>query len=178
MNTFLLKRSFAFFNKKISTRKSSLCCRYNQDGKPLDKETVVKHSENMAKFLEGWKFNDAHTRMFRSFYARDYLMAVQFMKDVAKMDALSTRNCPSFTIQSGDFVKVELFSPSLDGLSQVDFRIAMEINNMKLDEYYLVPVENERNYRREAKLKMRDRESEEIQAKLAQDLGSNETPKV
>jgi len=43
----------------------------------------------------------------------------------------------------------------LDGLSQVDFRIAMEINNMKFDEYYLVPVENERNYRREAKRKVR-----------------------
>jgi len=178
MNTYLIKRSFAFFNKKISTRKSSLCCRYNQDGKPLDKETVMKHSENMSPFLQGWKYNENCTRMYRTFYARDYLMAVQFIKDVAKMDALSTRNCPSFQIQSGDFVKVELFSPSLDGLSQVDFRIAMEINNMKLDEYYLVPVENERNYRREAKLKMRDSESEEMQKKLAQDEGSANAQKL
>ena len=172
MNTFFLRRSFSFFNKKISNRKSKLCCRYNQDGKPLDPQTVISHTAAISEFIKGWKFNENYTRMQRVFYARDYLMAVQFVKDIAKMDALSTRNCPSFSIQSGDFVKVELFSPSLDGLSQIDFRVAMEINNMKFDEYYLIPVENEKNYRREAKLKMRDQESEELQKKLAQDEGS------
>ena len=172
MNTFLIKRSFAFFNKKISTRKSSLCCRYNQDGKPLDPEAVQKHADGIASFINGWNFNDNHTRMYRCFYARDYLLAVQFLKDIAKIDALNTRNCPSFTIQAGDFVKVELFSPSLDGLSQVDFRLAMEINNMKLDDYFLVPVEGEKNYRRQAKLKLREIESEQMQKRLAEDEGT------
>jgi hypothetical protein len=106
------------------------------------------------------------------FYARDYLMAIQFVKDIAKMDALTTRNCPSFSIKGGDFVKVELYSPSLEGLSQVDFRIAMEINNMKLDEYFLVPVEKEKHYRREAKMKMGSKESEDLQKKLAETLGT------
>jgi len=173
MNTLLVKRYFSFFNKKISTRKSKLCCRYNQDGKPLEPAAVTSHASTISEFIKGWKFNENYTRMYRSFYARDYLMAVQFVKDIAKMDALGSRNCPSFTVQGGDFVKVELFSPSLDGLSQVDFRVAMEINNMNIDEYYLIPIENEKNYRREAKLKMRDQESEDIQKKLAQNEGSS-----
>lgn len=176
MNTFLIKRYFAFFNKKISTRKSSVCCRYNQDGKPLDKEAVLGHASTITQFINGWKFNENYTRMYRCFYARDYLMAVQFVKDIAKVDALSSRNCPSFAINGGDFVKIELFSPSLDGLSQVDFRLAMDINNMKFDDYFLVPVENEKNYRREAKLKMRDQESDDIQKKLALDEGSLKKP--
>jgi pterin-4a-carbinolamine dehydratase len=169
------RRYFAFFNKKISTKASDKCCRYNQDGKPLDKETVIKHTQGISKFIEGWQFNDEYTRMYRMFYARDYLMAIQFVKDIAKMDALTSRNCPSFNIKGGDFVKVELYSPSLDGLSQVDFRLAMEINNMKIDDYFLVPVEKEKNYRREAKLKLRDKESDELQQKLAQDEGSKKT---
>ncbi len=109
------------------------------------------------------------------FYARDYLMAVQFVKDIAKMDALSTRNCPSFELKGGDFVKIELYSPQLDGLSQIDFQIAMEINTMKLDEYFLGPVDKEKNYRSEAKLKMRDQESSEMQAKLAMDDGTSKS---
>lgn len=176
MNTYLVKRSFAFFGKKISTKKSSVCCRYNQDGKPLTKEAAQKHAEGIAPFIQGWKLNDAHTRLYRSFYARDYLLAVQFVKDIAKVDALDSRNCPSFSISGGDFVKVELFSPSLDGLSQVDFKLAMEINNMKFDEYFLVPVENEKNYRREAKLKMRDQESVDMQKQLAESMGISNSP--
>jgi Pterin-4a-carbinolamine dehydratase len=178
MLSFCSRRYFAFFNQKISTKVSDKCCRYNQNGKPLDKETVLKHAESISKFIEGWKFNEDYTRMYRMFYARDYLMAVQFIKDIAKMDALSSRNCPSFQIKGGDFVKVELYSPSLDGLSQVDFQLAMEINNMKIDEYFLIPVEKEKNYRREAHLKMREKESEEMQQKLAQEDGSKKAAQM
>eukprot|EP00331_Platyophrya_macrostoma_P002676 CAMPEP_0176423420 /NCGR_PEP_ID=MMETSP0127-20121128/10272_1 /TAXON_ID=938130 /ORGANISM="Platyophrya macrostoma, Strain WH" /LENGTH=75 /DNA_ID=CAMNT_0017804365 /DNA_START=230 /DNA_END=457 /DNA_ORIENTATION=- len=74
-------------------------------------------------------------------------MAVQFMREVAKMDALTHKNHPSFTIQAGDFLKVELYSAALDGLSQVDFQLAMEINRMKYEEFSLVPVKGEKNYR-------------------------------
>ena len=52
--------------------------------------------EQTKQFLEGWQVNEEHTRLFKLFYARDYLMAVQFIKDIAKMDALETKNCPSF----------------------------------------------------------------------------------
>ncbi len=44
------------------------------------------------------------------------------------MDTLTTKNCPSFHLTKGELLKVELYSPSLDGLSQIDFELAMKIN--------------------------------------------------
>ena len=61
-------------------------------------------------------------------------MAVQFMKDIAKIDALEFKNCPSFELKRGETLKVELQSPPIKGLSQVDFQLAMKINQMKLAE--------------------------------------------
>jgi len=175
MLTYSLRRSFAFFNNKISTKYGEKCCRYNQNGLPMPKEKAVQTSEALKTFLDGWKLNPEHTKLQKIFYCQDYLMAVQFVKDIAKMDALTHKNCPSFILKGGDFLKIELYSPSLDGLSQVDFQLAMEINRMKFGEYFLQPVESEKNYRREAKLKSRARESEEIQKRLEADFNSKNT---
>ncbi len=35
-------QNMAFFNKKISEKFGQKCCRYNQNGLPLDKKTVEK----------------------------------------------------------------------------------------------------------------------------------------
>ena len=135
---------------------------------PMDKDTATKTYDGIKDFMDGWKFNEDYTRLYRCFYAKDYLLAVQFMREIAKMDALTYKNHPSFTIQAGDFVKVELYSAPLNGLSQVDFKLAMEINRLKFDEFSLIPVKGEKNYRREGKLKIKEKESEEIQKILAE----------
>lgn len=36
------RRLFSFFNKQISDKYGKKCCRYNQDGKPMARETVIK----------------------------------------------------------------------------------------------------------------------------------------
>ena len=48
---------------------------------------------------------------------KDYLMAIKFLNEIAKMDALTTKNCPSFHIEKGELLKIELYSPPLNGLS-------------------------------------------------------------
>eukprot|EP01017_Pseudomicrothorax_dubius_P028265 TRINITY_DN3350_c0_g1_i1.p1 TRINITY_DN3350_c0_g1~~TRINITY_DN3350_c0_g1_i1.p1 ORF type:complete len:145 (-),score=28.83 TRINITY_DN3350_c0_g1_i1:35-469(-) len=129
----MLRRSFSFFNKKISTKYGEKCCRYNQNGQPMPKEKVKAIMETVKPFMQGWKLNEEHTQLIRLFYTRNYLMAVQFIKDVAKIDALSTRNCPSFHLTKGELLRLEVYSPPINGLSQVDFDLAMRINQMNFE---------------------------------------------
>ena len=79
----------------------------------------------------------------------DYPSAVKFISKVAEMDSVSTRNSPSFNLQRGELLTVELYSPPLNGLSQVDFELAININRMSFDEYFLIPISDLTNYMRE-----------------------------
>jgi hypothetical protein len=63
--------------------------------------------------MKGWNFNETYTKIERYYYAQDYPMGVQFIKDIAKMDALSTKNSPSFSLSNGEILKLELYSPPL-----------------------------------------------------------------
>ena len=71
---------------------------------------------------------------------------MQFLAKVSEMDSLTTRNSPSFSLQKGELLTMELYSPPLDGLSQVDFEIAMNINRMNFSEYLLIPVNSPEKY--------------------------------
>lgn len=149
MLTWNSRRLFGFFNKQISDKYGRKCCRYNQDGKPMAKETVVKTFEELKGFIQGWKISDNYLSLYRYFYTEDYLMAVQYMKDIAKIDALEYKNCPGFELKLGELLKVELLSPSIKGLSQVDFQLAMKINLLKLEDYMLIPLNDVSNYKKE-----------------------------
>jgi len=76
-------------------------------------------------------------------------LAVEFIKEMAKIDALSTRNTPSFSIKSGEILKLKLYSPSLQGLSMVDFQLAMAINRMSFEKFSLFSITNLQNFRKE-----------------------------
>ncbi len=54
LKSFISKRGFAFFNKKISTKFGEKCCRYNQNGKPLDKDVVLRTAATAGDLLKGW----------------------------------------------------------------------------------------------------------------------------
>ena len=59
---------------------------------------------------------------------------------------------------------LEAYSPSLNGLSMVDFEVAMNINQMKFSDYYLIEVKDLANYKGEVTAhKMR------VQSKLIQE---------
>ncbi len=76
-----------------------------------------------------------------------------FIKEVAKVDDLTLRNSPNFSMKNGDLLRLELYSASLKGLSKVDFELAMHINKINFNDYELIPVEDEKNYRSEVRMK-------------------------
>eukprot|EP01016_Furgasonia_blochmanni_P021123 TRINITY_DN2344_c0_g1_i2.p2 TRINITY_DN2344_c0_g1~~TRINITY_DN2344_c0_g1_i2.p2 ORF type:complete len:133 (-),score=21.60 TRINITY_DN2344_c0_g1_i2:311-709(-) len=101
---------------------------------------------------------------------RDRMMA--FMQEIAKMDSLSTKNNPNFVMKQGELLRIELYSAALGGLSQIDFQLAMNINRMEFDDYFVIPVEDEVNYRREVRMKKNQKESMQIQQMLADSINS------
>ena len=56
-------------------------------------------------------------------------------------------------MKNGDLLRLELYSASLKGLSKVDFELAMHINKIKFDDYEVIPIEDEKNYRAEVRIK-------------------------
>jgi pterin-4a-carbinolamine dehydratase len=170
-------RAFSFFNNKISQKYGEKCCRYGQNGKPLDRQTIDQVHATIKPFIEGWKLNDKYTMLYRAFWGQDYMKMMNFIQEIAKMDSLSTKNNPNFVMKQGELLRIELYSASLGGLSQIDFQLAMNINRMEFDDYFVIPVEDEVNYRREVRMKKNERQSLNIQQMLSQQFNS-ETGKI
>lgn len=133
-------RRFSMFNSRISEKYGQKCCRYNQNGQPMAESTAHSTFSGLREFLQGWKLKENSRRLIKDFYFEDYPLAIQFLKEIAKIDALVTKNCPSFHVEKGELLKLELYSPSLDGLSQVDFELAMRINGINTKEYGLIEI--------------------------------------
>ena len=70
------------------------------------------------------------------------------MQKVAEVDNLKDRNCPSMHIEKGDLLWLEIYSPSLDGLSQIDFQLAVEIQKINEQDYHLIAVSDKTNYKK------------------------------
>ena len=88
----------------FSDKYGKKCCRYNQNGQPLPKEVVHEMYKINEKFLNDWKISEDARKIYRYYYTEDYPSAVQFIKEVAKIDVLSTKNCPSFHLTDVDFL--------------------------------------------------------------------------
>lgn len=171
-------RLFTLYNSQISEKYGQKCCRYNQNGKPMS-ETKAKETFSVLRdFLFGWKLASGARRLIRVFYFEDYPLAIEFLKEIAKIDSLTTRNCPSFHVEKGELLKLELYSASLDGLSQVDFELAMRINGMKFNDFSLIEIEDEKNYKDEARRRRFERESEKIQRELKSQEGNENNNKT
>ena len=129
--------------------------------------TKATETYNAIKgFLKGWKLTENCRILCRNFYFEDYPMAVQYLKEIAKIDALTTKNCPSFHVTKGELLRLDLYSASLDGLSQVDFELAMRINELITDEYGLIEINDMNDYKNEVQQVRFKRESDKIQKLL------------
>ena len=158
--------AFSLYNTQISEKYGQKCCRYNQNGKPMSENKAKQTYSALKDFLIGWKLISSSRRLIRLFYFEDYPLAIEFLREIAKIDCLTTRNCPSFHVEKGELLKLELYSASLDGLSQVDFELAMRINGLKLEDFSLIEISDEGNYKDEVKQKRFERESKKIQKEL------------
>ncbi len=77
---------------------------------------------------------------------------MKFVSEVARIDALEFENTPGFALSRGEILRVELFSVPLNGLSQLDFRLALKINEMDpLKNYQLMRLESEDNLKQQIK---------------------------
>jgi len=138
-----MKRSF--YGNAISRKHGQKCCPYGQNGKPLSEETVKNFCEGGAP---EWKANSDFTMLTRSFYLKNIYSAVEFLKDLYEMDAMNTKQIPNAHIIDQDIVRVELRTPKLKGLSYKDLELAAMIDSFDFKKYQLVPLEDEKNYKK------------------------------
>ena len=135
----------------------------------MSPETAQSTYKALKDFLQGWKLTSPYRMLIRDFYFEDYPLAVQYLKEIAKIDALSTKNCPSFHIEKGELLRIELYSASLEGLSQIDFELAMRINELKTGEFSLIEIQDVKDYKKEVQMVRFKREGERIQKELKED---------
>ena len=96
---------------------------------------------------------------------------VDFLGEMIRIDAENTRNCPSFKMEQGELLTIEVYSPKLGGLSQIDFELAMKINTISCEAFGLIEVKNREKYKEEVNLVRFTRESEKIQNQLSKEEG-------
>ena len=95
-----------------------------------------------------WNVNEDFTRLTRSFYLENIFQAVEFVKDVYEMDAETTKQIPNISILEQDIVRIELHTKQLKGLSYRDFELATVIDSFDFERYKLLPLKQEKGYRK------------------------------
>lgn len=112
-----IKRQFAFFGGKISSKYGEKCCKYGLNGQKFNDRQIEDFEISMADLITGWRVNEDKTSLYRYFYTEDYLSGVNFMNKIVEVDEFSTRNQPEFHFKNGNLLQVNLKSHTLKGLS-------------------------------------------------------------
>ena len=136
-----LYRNFGFFGGKRSTKLGEKCCKYGQNGKALTQQTALGIYNSLE--VKAWEFNQDHTRLYRYYYCQDYLNQIKFVNEVVGVDMKTSQNKPEFAISDKGYVKVELISHEIKGLSRKDFELATCIDMMNLDSQSVLPSSQE-----------------------------------
>jgi pterin-4a-carbinolamine dehydratase len=72
----------------------------------------------------------------------------KFVDEIVKIDCMGHKNCPSIHVMNGDLLVLEFYSASIDGLSQVDFDLALAVNRIDITPYHLIPIHDHLHYRK------------------------------
>lgn len=146
-------RLFSFFGSKLSRKTGLKCCIYDQNGKPLTPEFVKQKFENLGEIIKFWKPNTEFTNLTRFWFVEDYFQATSFISEVARTDSLNVLKQKPTVYLRKDFLKIELTTPSLGGLSHADLTLAVQIECLNPEKFGLVSVNDEKNFRRELRAK-------------------------
>ena len=68
--------------------------------------------------------------------------------------------------------QINLISHEIKGLSRIDFELAANINHIDFNELDVIPVSGEKNYLREARIQIREKEDQEVSKQLADSFNS------
>ena len=167
---FFLNKKFAFFNGRISPNFGSPCCKYGQNGKPMSSERASEIFGKLQTELPNWSLESNGKRLIKFVYISDFYQLPEIIRQIIKIDETDTRNQPSFSVNNGDLLKIELLSNSIGGLSGVDFELALKLNSVDWKHYGAVELKTDKNYRME----MRMLKNEEENKRVMDELMSNE----
>jgi pterin-4a-carbinolamine dehydratase len=150
----IASKSFSFFGKSLSRVAGQKCCEYGQDGKPLSTEYVQNFINTASEEVKYWQPNEDYKTITHSWYFSNYLQAAAFALEIAKLDSMNVlKQQPNILIMKKEILRVELTTPKLGGLSKADLALATQISLMPNKDYSLVPILDEKNFRRELRMK-------------------------
>jgi len=148
-----MKRGLSFFGNSISRMSGEKCCEYGQNGKPLSTEYVKNFLETAADPVKYWRPNEDYTMLTHSWFFTNYLQATGFMLEIAKIDSMNVlKQMPNAYLMRKEILRVELTTPKLEGLSNADLALAVQICLIPFKDYGLVPITDEKNFRRELRM--------------------------
>jgi pterin-4a-carbinolamine dehydratase len=148
------RRVFSFYGNSISRVAGEKCCEYGQDGKPLSEAFVQSFLSNASAEVQFWRPNESFTLLTHSWFFLNYLQAAAFLLEIAKLDSMNVlKQQPNLQILRKEIVRVELTTPKLNGLSKADLALATQISLIPMKEFSVIPIMDERNFRKELRMK-------------------------
>ncbi len=81
----------------------------------------------LLKHVSGWVLNDQATMISRSWLARDFMEAIGFFDNIAKL-AEEEGHHPDLHLTGYRDVRVDIFTHAIGGLSENDFILAAKVN--------------------------------------------------
>lgn len=154
----------------LSRKTGQKCCVYGQNGIPLKKEVVdnfirdinlnkkQKTNKNLNEIEKryvdiDWQVNNEYTHLYRLFYFKNVFALTDFIKELYNTDyASNSQQVPNIEVKNKDLFKIELHTGQLKGLSFKDLQLAFAINTLNFKKYSLIPLKNEKEYKREIRL--------------------------
>lgn len=111
---------------KLSEKKCIPC--EDNSVQPLSCEEVQKMIEQYAGELQGWKMNDACTRISYEKIFPDFVTAMKFVNQVAEL-AENEGHHPDIAVWYNK-VGLDLWTHSIGGLSENDVILAAKVNGL------------------------------------------------
>jgi hypothetical protein len=157
----------------LSRKSGQKCCVYGQNGKPLSSGAVKKFLDNLhtninydvknstevmtefqrSRRLITWEANEDYTRLYRLFAFKNVFLLTDVIKEIYNLDFKSNvQQVPNISVSNQELFKIELYTPALKGLSFRDFQLAVAINSINFEKYKLIPLKDEKTYKREIRI--------------------------
>ncbi len=136
---------------------------------PLEKARTI--FETLQVDLKYWNLSPDGTRLVKWVYLNDYYQAGRIIDEILTIDRQETRNTPSFALLNGDLLKIELVSPSIQGLSSVDFELALKLNSVDFERFGGWELPTDRNYRTEVRMRKNEMANRRVMEEIRQQKG-------
>jgi 4a-hydroxytetrahydrobiopterin dehydratase len=108
--------------KNLSTKSCKPC---GGDEKPLSEAEIADHLHSLA----GWALTKEKTLLFREYKMKNFMEAVDFINKIARI-AEEQGHHPDLHLVNYKFLRIDLSTHAIGGLSLNDFIMAAKINKL------------------------------------------------